>query len=83
MTSKQRRSSDRLNANASPRSAGHIVQQPAGKPPAGFPTLLKQIKARIQLAQTRAILAANTELVRLYWDIGRLIDERQEREGWG
>jgi len=51
--------------------------------PAGFPTLLREIKARIQHAQTRAILSANAELVRLYWDIGRLIDQRQEREGWG
>ena len=30
-----------------------------------------------------AVLAVNTELVRLYWDIGRLIDDRQQREGWG
>ena len=51
--------------------------------PAGFPKLLKEIKARIQQAQTRAILAANAELVRLYWDIGRLIDQRQRRAGWG
>lgn len=29
------------------------------------------------------MLAVNAELVRLYWDIGRLIDERQQREGWG
>jgi hypothetical protein len=49
--------------------------------PAGFPNLLKQIKTRIQLAQTRAILAPNAELVRLYWDIGRLIDQRQRQEG--
>jgi predicted nuclease of restriction endonuclease-like (RecB) superfamily len=28
-------------------------------------------------------MAANAELVRLYWDIGQLIDERQKREGWG
>jgi len=49
----------------------------------GFPTLLKEIKARIQHAQTRAILSANAELVRLYWDIGQLIEQRQEREGWG
>lgn len=51
--------------------------------PAGFPILLREIKARIQQAQTRAILSANAELVRLYWDIGRLIDERQRQEGWG
>lgn len=50
---------------------------------AGFPNLLKEIKDRIQQAQTRAILAANAELVRLYWDIGRMIDQRQRQEGWG
>ena len=27
--------------------------------------------------------AVNAELVRLYWDIGRLIDQRQQTEGWG
>jgi hypothetical protein len=51
--------------------------------PASFSTLLKDVKARIQQAQTRAILSANAELVRLYWDIGRLIDTRQTRQGWG
>ncbi|MBI3466011.1 MAG: DUF1016 domain-containing protein, partial [Planctomycetes bacterium] len=51
--------------------------------PAEFSSLLTEIKARIQQAQTRAILAANAELVRLYWDIGRLIDQRQREQGWG
>lgn len=51
--------------------------------PVDFHDLLKQVKARIQLAQTRAILAANAELVRLYWDIGRMIHQRQQKEGWG
>ncbi len=41
------------------------------------------MKGRIQAAQTRAMVAVNAELVRLYWDIGRIIHERQEREGWG
>lgn len=50
---------------------------------AGFPKLLKEVKARIQQAQTRAVLSANAELVRLYWDIGRMIDQRQQEQGWG
>lgn len=29
------------------------------------------------------MLSVNAELVRLYWDMGRIIDERQKREGWG
>jgi len=49
----------------------------------GFAVLLSEVKQRIQLAQTRAVLAVNSELVRLYWDIGRIIDLRQKREGWG
>ena len=48
-----------------------------------FAALLADVKQRIQSAQTRAVLAVNAELVRLYWDIGRIIDERQQREGWG
>ena len=51
--------------------------------PNGFSELLGQVKQRIQTAQTRAIFAVNAELVRLYWDIGHLIEERQRREGWG
>jgi predicted nuclease of restriction endonuclease-like (RecB) superfamily len=44
---------------------------------------LEDVRARIRAAQTRAVLAVNAELVRLYWDIGRMIDERKHREGWG
>lgn len=48
-----------------------------------FGVLIADIKQRIQSAQTRAVLAVNSELVRLYWDIGRIIDQRQKRDGWG
>ncbi len=51
--------------------------------PAGFPILLKEIKARIRLAQMRAMQSVNAELVQVYWDIGRTIDSRQQEEGWG
>lgn len=51
--------------------------------PEDFPVLLKEIKACIQRAQARAVLSVNAELVRLYWDIGRMIDRRQQVEGWG
>lgn len=51
--------------------------------PADFPILLKEIKGRIQQAQTRAMLSVNAEMVQLYWDIGRIIAARQLQEGWG
>ena len=48
-----------------------------------YPALLNEIKARIRAAQYEALKAVNRELVGLYWDIGRVIVERQEKEGWG
>jgi predicted nuclease of restriction endonuclease-like (RecB) superfamily len=45
--------------------------------------LLGDIKTRVRAAQHRAALSANSEMIRLYWDIGRLIAARQEKEGWG
>jgi predicted nuclease of restriction endonuclease-like (RecB) superfamily len=49
----------------------------------GYASLLIEIKTRIQASQVRAILTVNSELVRLYWDIGHMIDARQRHEGWG
>lgn len=49
----------------------------------GYDHFLHDLKTRIRAARTRAALAANRELVLLYWQIGRDILERQEREGWG
>ncbi len=48
-----------------------------------YGVLLADIKARVQTARVKAGLAANRELLALYWDIGRLILDRQRREGWG
>jgi hypothetical protein len=45
--------------------------------------LLADIKARVQSARIKAGLAANRELLALYWEIGRLILDRQRKEGWG
>ncbi len=42
-----------------------------------YPDLLAEIKERIRSAQYAALKAVNTELVGLYWDIGRMIVERQ------
>ena len=41
------------------------------------------IKQRIQASQTRAVLAVNTELLNLYWDIGRQLDTWQRERAWG
>ncbi len=48
-----------------------------------YAQLLAQVKERIRCAQYAALKAVNTELVGLYWDLGRMIVERQEQSGWG
>jgi len=51
--------------------------------PQDYPGLLTEIKERIRSAQYEALKAVNKELVGLYWDIGRMIVERQDVEGRG
>ena len=53
------------------------------KLPDDYPGLLAEVRDRIRSAQYAALRAVNTELVGLYWDIGRMIVQRQEAEGWG
>lgn len=48
-----------------------------------YKTLLTEIKDRIRLGQLRANLSANAEMLGVYWDIGKIIYERQQIEGWG
>lgn len=42
-----------------------------------------KIKERIRTAQYEAMKAVNKEMIKLYWDIGRLITEKQQMLGWG
>ncbi|MBA3474034.1 MAG: DUF1016 domain-containing protein [Rubrobacter sp.] len=51
--------------------------------PQDYGRLLGEIKERIRSAQYEALRKVNRELISLYWDIGRLILERQRDAGWG
>lgn len=48
-----------------------------------YAQLLDGIKARVRSARLRAAAAVNSELVLLYWHIGRDILMRQKEQGWG
>lgn len=48
-----------------------------------YQTLLGEIKNRILKGQYEALKAVNRELISVYWDIGKLIVERQKSETWG
>lgn len=45
--------------------------------------LFIEVKQKIQEAQHKAMVTVNQQLLQLYWQIGHLILQRQEEEGWG
>jgi predicted nuclease of restriction endonuclease-like (RecB) superfamily len=51
--------------------------------PPDYPRFLQDLKAKIQMAQTRAIRAVNLEVLSLHWEIGKEVLIRQASEGWG
>lgn len=44
---------------------------------------LNDLKSKIRRAQYKAYRAANKQLIKLYWDIGKSIVEKQDKLGWG
>lgn len=48
-----------------------------------YSDLLRSIKERVAESRAKAAVSVNRELVVLYWQIGRDILFRQDREGWG
>lgn len=51
--------------------------------PQNYGSLLGEIKKRIRSAQYEAMRTVNRQLIGLYWDIGRMIVEKQKQEKWG
>src|SRR3990167_9245792 len=54
-----------------------------GKQQPQYLKLLQDIKSRIRAAQYEALKAVNKELITLYWDIGKMIAQRQKGDTWG
>ena len=51
--------------------------------PSGYTELLGELKTRVRAARIQALRTVNTQLIELYWSIGKTILERQEIEEWG
>lgn len=47
-----------------------------------YSTVLSEIKQRVRTAQLKAAVSVNTEMINMYWDIGQIIYERQQLNGW-
>ncbi len=73
------------------KSRGRVREEGASFPvaptllelPTGYAEILGELKRRIHKERLHVILAANSAMILLYWDIGRTILERQGSEGWG
>ncbi len=48
-----------------------------------YESWLKELKVRIQKSRVKVALSINSELLELYWDIGKEICNKQQSEGWG
>src|SRR5512144_644257 len=51
--------------------------------PADYASVLAEMKQLVSTARHRTLAAVNSELVLLYWSIGRTIVSQQEKHAWG
>lgn len=51
--------------------------------PDDYASTLQELKQHVHHARYRAQRGANTEMLRLYWRIGRTIADRQAQQAWG
>jgi hypothetical protein len=56
---------------------------PATNQPDDHIELPEKLKSWIRTTQLRATIAANAELLALYWRIGNIILEQEKQQGWG
>jgi predicted nuclease of restriction endonuclease-like (RecB) superfamily len=75
--------SDRKTMGKKKRGVLIPVPPPKGELPSGYNSFFIQIKDRIYQERLRTVIAANSAMIRLYWEIGRGILEKQGLEGWG
>jgi len=64
-----------------------MTQQPVKRDetllPETYKSLFKEIKEKVRTSQLKAAVAVNQEMIKLYWEIGNRVLEKQKNEGWG
>ncbi len=48
-----------------------------------YNSLIASLKEHVRLSQQQAVLAVNTRLLFLYWEIGHFINHQKQKLGWG
>ena len=81
--SKRTRVSERKQRGRVDRGAMFPVPPPASDAPPDYAAWLADLKSRIYQERLRVVLASNSVMVLLYWDIGRSILDKQANQGWG
>lgn len=51
--------------------------------PSNYIKVLNDIKSKARIAQTNAVRKVNSELILLYWNIGKILDSKIKSEKWG
>ena len=72
-----------LTASWSGRFDDRAAMRAPAVAPTGYAGWLTELKTRIRETRLRAALAVNSELIGLYWRIGRDILDRQAQDDWG
>lgn len=48
-----------------------------------YATFIERLKETVSSTKVKITLQANAQLIMMYWRIGRMILDAQEKEGWG
>jgi len=48
-----------------------------------YKNFIVKIKSKIQSAQIKAHIKVNIEMLKLYWDLAKMIVEKQKKSSWG
>lgn len=51
--------------------------------PSDYAGFIANLKEKIQSSQFKAALSVNREMIQLYWEVGKDIVDKQEKDGWG
>jgi len=75
----EKRSCATVGGSFKERERGHVMENGLAQ----YGSFVKEIKDLIHRHQYEAMKHVNTELIRLYWEIGGEIDRQQREQGWG
>jgi predicted nuclease of restriction endonuclease-like (RecB) superfamily len=74
---------ERLTRGKKREGASFPIAANRAELPQEYSDLFEEIKTKVDGSRLRMVMAANTAMVVLYWEIGQLILQRQEQQGWG